>query len=739
MQASSFVDKGQSEVETDLNEKTYLIVNTVSNAIQSYKESNPDTLITEQMESIIFDAAVTVITEIIATVDIIPPVISKDSSAKETFTEQAGQQASTRANINEEVKTNTAILKNTISEEEASSLFVSLMNAEDDGNKIFATLFAKAYVDNKSWTLGQVNTILGAQSLPSAVNIEQKLKDIVLSSGGVVKKTFAKDRSYLSSIELTPGIVYQVFQAEEKDVYDSLTNENLFDHTVDTAELFIILTDFFHDINFEEGNFNLFTFLNDLGIMSSADAFVQLVDHYLNIYPRNDQYVLEGEFYLFGNNTDQITVTVEYNTSSLERNTVTLSLVEQDEVSKYRLPIIQDFASGELVLTVSNQGVELLSRSFEIERPEQIVAKTLEIDGLKNGDTFTSELINNAYISFEVKSNSSNSNYSEYYGARYQFFKATDEKLTQFELVCNVEDRAYSYFGFYECPSLSDAGIYKVDVTPILYSYGMNIGLQHQLKQSIVFEVLGEQLDVSSLGIATYDLTKLSQFKDHNNQMQDMVIDDQGVIYISDSANNKIFKLVSGNVVAEFEVQSPEDLIINTNGDLVVLERFSSNVHRLDKNSGDLIASYDLSSDSIYSIDGIVQNKDNGLYVVLTNRTVEFFDNAFNLLSKFEHNVGDIYTGMLAVDIEGNVHIVDRSSQKIIKFDSNGDRLSEVGGIGDDAGQFKFIYDLELGKDGNILVADYEKAGITIFDRNGNVSVVGSEGRILSTIHLLRW
>ena len=116
----------------------------MSNAIQSYKESNPDTLITEQMESIIFDAAVTVITEIIATVDIIPPVISKDSSAKETFTEQAGQQASTRANINEEVKTNTAILKNTISEEEASSLFVSLMNAEDDGNKIFATLFAKS-------------------------------------------------------------------------------------------------------------------------------------------------------------------------------------------------------------------------------------------------------------------------------------------------------------------------------------------------------------------------------------------------------------------------------------------------------------------------------------------------------------------------------------------------------------------------------------------------------------------
>ena len=33
----------------------------------------------------------------------------------------------------------------------------------------------KAYVDNKSWTLGQVNTILGAQSLPSAV-IEQKIK-----------------------------------------------------------------------------------------------------------------------------------------------------------------------------------------------------------------------------------------------------------------------------------------------------------------------------------------------------------------------------------------------------------------------------------------------------------------------------------------------------------------------------------------------------------------------------------
>ena len=75
--------------------------------------------------------------------------------------------------------------------------------------------------------------------------------------------------------------------------------------------------------------------------------------------------------------------------------------------------------------------------------------------------------------------------------------------------------------------------------------------------------------------------------------------------------------------------------------------------------------------------------------------------------------------GAVDVDADGNVYIVDRGNNRLLKF--SGDRfVREVGGFGNEGDQFDDPRDVDASLTLDILVADYNNERIVRFDRNLN-------------------
>ena len=83
----------------------------------------------------------------------------------------------------------------------------------------------------------------------------------------------------------------------------------------------------------------------------------------------------------------------------------------------------------------------------------------------------------------------------------------------------------------------------------------------------------------------------------------------------------------------------------------------------------------------------------------------------------------------IAVDSLDNVYIADTLNYRIQKFDSNGNYISQFGTYGTSSGKFKSPVDLTIDASGNIYVLDSQLSTIQKFDSSGGyVSQFGSKG-----------
>ena len=85
----------------------------------------------------------------------------------------------------------------------------------------------------------------------------------------------------------------------------------------------------------------------------------------------------------------------------------------------------------------------------------------------------------------------------------------------------------------------------------------------------------------------------------------------------------------------------------------------------------------------------------------------------------------------VGVDATGNIYVVDRNNERIMKFDSDLNFLLKWGSLGTGASQFagNAVEDLAFDSEGNIWVVDRGNDRIMKFDANGNTVNIGATGQ----------
>lgn len=76
----------------------------------------------------------------------------------------------------------------------------------------------------------------------------------------------------------------------------------------------------------------------------------------------------------------------------------------------------------------------------------------------------------------------------------------------------------------------------------------------------------------------------------------------------------------------------------------------------------------------------------------------------------------------IAFDREGNLLVLDRGNQRVVKVDGTGELLAEMGGAGEGPGEFSAPSALSVLPDGTIVVFDIRKRGFSIFHPDGTFS-----------------
>jgi tripartite motif-containing protein 71 len=125
---------------------------------------------------------------------------------------------------------------------------------------------------------------------------------------------------------------------------------------------------------------------------------------------------------------------------------------------------------------------------------------------------------------------------------------------------------------------------------------------------------------------------------------------------------------------------------------------------------------------------GVAVDMEGNIYVMdAGNSRVQKFDhNGMFLLMWGSKGAGDGQfslsipdEGSVAVDADGNVYVGDADNYRIEKFDSNGNFLAKWGVNGSGDGQFMEIADIAINDQNNVYVSDFRNNTIQKFDRNG--------------------
>ncbi len=126
---------------------------------------------------------------------------------------------------------------------------------------------------------------------------------------------------------------------------------------------------------------------------------------------------------------------------------------------------------------------------------------------------------------------------------------------------------------------------------------------------------------------------------------------------------------------------------------------------------------------------GVAADLEGNIYVMDTNNfRVQKFDSEGNFLLMWgskgngDGQFGDILNpreGRLAVDMQGNVYVIDLKNRRIQKFDSNGNYLTQWGTQGVGEGQFIEPFDIAVDQQNHVYVSDVGSNTVQKFDETG--------------------
>lgn len=154
------------------------------------------------------------------------------------------------------------------------------------------------------------------------------------------------------------------------------------------------------------------------------------------------------------------------------------------------------------------------------------------------------------------------------------------------------------------------------------------------------------------------------------------------------------------------------DLVIDKFGNAFVIQ-------------GDKVVSYDRTGkkQKEYELEGI----DNAEVLAIDNQGNIYFAEAYklgrlnisdDLIEIWETDIGHT-AGGITVDSDGNIYVVYTEAHKIIKYNSKGEIIKEIGSYGDEKSKFKRPRSIVIDKDGFMYVAESDNRRIQKLDLEG--------------------
>ncbi|MFB5600585.1 MAG: 6-bladed beta-propeller [Nitrososphaeraceae archaeon] len=202
----------------------------------------------------------------------------------------------------------------------------------------------------------------------------------------------------------------------------------------------------------------------------------------------------------------------------------------------------------------------------------------------------------------------------------------------------------------------------------------------------------------------------------------DVVFDSQGYVYVNDRERNDVQKFTKdGEFISRFgekgedlgEFKSPYSMVIDSNDHLYIIDRGNDRVQKLFTN-GTPIAAWDSAQGPpvLYGKEENEENNDDDQ----TEQNVQVKD---QFASPED----------MALDRHGNFYLTDTGNDRIIKYDSNFNFVSQFGISGIQPSQFIHPHGIGVDSKGNIFINELESPRIQKFTNNGTfVKQWGSNG-----------
>jgi DNA-binding beta-propeller fold protein YncE len=226
-------------------------------------------------------------------------------------------------------------------------------------------------------------------------------------------------------------------------------------------------------------------------------------------------------------------------------------------------------------------------------------------------------------------------------------------------------------------------------------------------------------------------------------------IDSSNNVYVADEGDNRVEKFDSngnyltqwGGPVAE-QLSAPLGIAVDSSNSVYVADEDNSNIEKFDSNGSYLTqwggpgnGNGQFNSPSELSGPfGIAVDSSNNVYVADTfNNRVEKFTSSGNYLTQWgRYGSGNgQFDGPegIAVDASNNVYVVDQGNSRVEKFTSNGNYLMQWGSQGSGNGQLYDPEGIAVDRSNNVYLADQYNARIEKFSSNGNyLTQWGSQG-----------
>lgn len=215
-----------------------------------------------------------------------------------------------------------------------------------------------------------------------------------------------------------------------------------------------------------------------------------------------------------------------------------------------------------------------------------------------------------------------------------------------------------------------------------------------------------------------------------------------GLVQETDFAGNLV-RIIGGNGSAPAQMSRPADVkivdekiyvieeenhryqVFTRDGDFV--SAHGSRQHLKRKNKDDDGLKYEKGDEPGFNNPlGIALDKDKNIFVVDYDnyRVVKLSPEGkiIRIVGWREEFAGKTLDGPYYIDINEaleRVYVVDRSNDRIVVFDTEGDFLFAFGESGTEKGQFDYPHEIEVAPDGRVFVADTNNRRIQIFNPDG--------------------